>query len=152
MVARRALFEMDVQTQIDNYIADQTQPKREELQILHRLILKESPNCRLWFFDGRDDQGKVVSNPSIGFGVQARRYASGEVREFYQIGISANTTGISIYVMGLSDKNHLSRTYGQALGKAKITGYCVKFRNLKDVNLGVVEQMVANHLREGAAP
>jgi hypothetical protein len=143
---------MDVQAQINNYIADQVQPKREELQTLHRVILNQAPNCRLWFLDGRNDRGKVVSNPSIGYGVQARRYASGKVSEFYKIGVSANTTGISIYFMGVSDRNHLSRTYGQALGKAKITGYCVKFRNIKDVNLGVIEQMVAHHLGEGAEP
>ena len=141
---------MDVQEQIDSYISDQSPPKQEELRTLHRVIRKEAPACRLWFLDGRNEQGKVVSNPNIGYGVQARRYADGETREFYQIGLSANTAGISIYFMGLSDKHHLSRTYGQALGKAKITGYCVKFRNLKDVDLGVIEQMVADHLSEGA--
>jgi hypothetical protein len=141
---------MDVQAQIDNYIASQTPPKRDDLETLDRMIRKESPNCRLWFLDGRNEQGKVVSNPNVGYGVKAVQYAGGKVRDFYQIGLSANTTGISIYFIGLPDKNHLSRTYGQAVGKAKITGYCVKFRNLKDVNPGVIEQMVADHLGERA--
>ncbi|HEY2706842.1 MAG TPA: DUF1801 domain-containing protein [Caulobacteraceae bacterium] len=140
---------MDMQAQIDGYIAGQPEPKREDLRTLHRLMLKTSPNCRLWFLDGRNEAGKVVSNPNIGYGVQTKEYASGETREFYQIGLSANTTGISIYIMGLDDKTYLSKTYGPALGKAKITGYCVKFRSLGDVNLGVIEQMVANHLGDG---
>lgn len=143
---------MDTQARIDDYIARQTQPKRDDLQTLHRMILEVSPSCRLWFLDGRNDEGKIVSNPSIGYGVQAKQYASGEVREFYQVGLSANTTGISIYVMGLSDKQHLSHAYGQALGRAKITGYCVKFKNLADVDPAVIQQMVANHLGEGASP
>jgi hypothetical protein len=143
---------MDMEAQIDSYIADQPRPKREELQTLHQVMLKASPNCRLWFLDGRNEKGKVVSNPNIGYGVQVRGYANGETREFYQIGLSANTTGISIYVMGLDDKNYLLETYGHALGKAKITGYCVKFRSLANVNLDVIEQMVANHLGEGAPP
>jgi hypothetical protein len=143
---------MDVQAQIDSYIADQPQPKREDLQTLHRAMLKASPNCRLWFLDGTNEEGKVVSNPSIGYGVQARRYANGETRDLYQVGLSANTTGISIYIMGLDDKKHLSETYGQVLGKAKITGYCVKFRNLGDVDLGVIEMMVASHLGHRAVP
>jgi len=142
---------MDIQAQVDSYIADQPQPKREDLQTLHRAILKASPNCRLWFLDGKNEEGKVVSNPSIGYGVQARQYANGETREFYKLGLSANTAGISIYIIGLEGRNYLSETYGQALGKAKITGYCVKFRNLADVSLAVIEQMVANHLGEGAA-
>ncbi len=143
---------MDMQAQINRYIADQPQPKREELQTLHRVMLEASPNCRLWFLDGRNDEGKVISNPNIGYGVLVRTYANGETREFYQVGLSANTTGISIYIMGLDDKKYLFETYGRALGKAKITGYCVKFRSLEDVNLGVIEQMAANHLgaRQGS--
>ena len=142
---------MNVQAQIQSYIAGQAQPKRDDLQTLHRMALGVSPNCRLWFLDGRSDEGKVVSNPNIGYGVQAKRYANGDVREFYQVGLSANTAGISIYIMGLSDKTHLFRAYGQTLGKAKITGYCVTFKRLKDVNLDVIEQMVADHLGKGAA-
>lgn len=142
---------MDVQTQIQNYIAGQPQAKRDDLETLHRVTLGVSPNCRLWFLDGRNDEGKVVSNPSIGYGVQAQRYASGDTREFYQVGLSANTAGISLYIMGLSDKERLSRDYGPTLGKAKITGYCVKFRSLKDVNLSVIEQMVGDHLGTEAA-
>jgi hypothetical protein len=141
---------MDIQARIDSYIADQPQPKREELQTLHRAMLKASPTCRLWFLDGKNDEGKVVSNPNIGYGVQTQTYADGKAREFYRIGLSANTTGISIYVMGIDDKKYLSETYGQALGKATITGYCVKFRSLKAVNLGVIEQMIASHLGDGA--
>ena len=142
---------MDIQAQIDRYIADHSPPRRGDLQTLHRAILEASPNCRLWFLNGRDEDGKVVSNPNIGYGVQARRYASGETREFYRIGLSANATGISIYVMGLEDKTFLSETYGPALGKAKITGYCVKFRALRDVNLGAIRQMVSDRLSEAAS-
>jgi hypothetical protein len=141
---------MDVRAQIESYIAGQPEPKREDLRTLHRLMLKASPNCRLWFLDGRNEAGKVVSNPNIGYGVQTKAYASGETKEFYQIGLSTNTTGISLYIMGLDDKTYLSKTYGPALGKAKITGYCVKFRKLGDVNLSVIEQMIANHLGERA--
>lgn len=67
-------------------------------------------------------------------------YADGSKREFYKIGISPNSTGISIYVMGLKDKNFLIEQFGDLLGKAKITGYCIKFRNLDDINLNVLEK------------
>lgn len=137
---------MSVQEQIDRYISEQPRTKAEELQELHGLVLRLSPKCRLWFLDGRNDDGKVVSNPNIGYGAQATRYANGETREFYQIGLSANTTGVSVYVMGLDDKTYLSETYGARLGKAKVTGYCVKFRTLGDINVDILEEMVASHL------
>ncbi len=137
---------MSVQDQIEHYIADQTDSKREELQILHQMMLRLSPNCKLWFLDGRNTEGKIVSNPNIGYGSQYKNYADGETREFYQVGTSANTTGISIYVMGIDDKKYLQETYGKRLGKASVTGYCVKFRNLRDVNLDTIEEMVASHM------
>jgi hypothetical protein len=31
------------------------------------------------------------------------KYADGTSRDFYQIGLSANTTGISVYIMGIED-------------------------------------------------
>jgi len=138
---------MTVQEQIDRYIAEQPRTKAEELQDLHRRVVRLSPNARLWFLDGRNAEGKVVTNPNIGYGALAITYASGETRDFYRIGLSANTTGISVYVMGLEDKTYLSRTYGKRLGKATVTGYCVKFRSLKDIELDVLEDMIASHLR-----
>jgi hypothetical protein len=135
---------MSVREQIDRYIGDQAPAKREALQALHRRILQHSPGAKLWFLDGRNDDGKVVSNPNIGYGSQTLSYASGESRPFYRIGLSANTSGLSVYVMGLKDKTYLSRTYGSRLGKARITGYCIRFRSLKDVDLSVLEEVVAN--------
>ena len=139
---------MSVQERIDRYIADQSPAKGEELRDLHRRILEISPDAKLWFLDGRNDEGKIVSNPNIGYGSQTISYANGDSREFYKIGLSANTSGISVYVMGLDDKKYLSETYGPRLGKAKVTGYCIKFKSVKDVDRGVLEEVVANALGE----
>ena len=133
---------MDTQAQIKNYIADQPEPKREDLRALHRLILSLSPKCKLWFLDGRNEDGKIVSNPNIGYGHQTLKYAGGKTREFYQIGLSANTSGISVYIMGIEDKKHLAKTYGKTLGKATITGYCIKFRTLEDINMDILEEAI----------
>ena len=96
------------------------------------------PGCKLWFLDGKDESGRTVSNPSIGYGAQTTHYAGGRTREFYQIGISSNTTGISVYLMGLNDKKYLTEKYGEKIGEASVTGYCSKFRKLKNVNTDVL--------------
>ena len=133
--------------QIENYIAGQPEPKRSDMQALHRLILKAMPRCKLWFLDGKDSSGKIVSNPNIGYGLYTIKYAGGKNREFYQIGLSANTAGISVYVMGLEDRKYLAKTYGKKLGKASVTGYCIKFKALKDID---VDTLVAA-MRDGVA-
>lgn len=133
---------MSIKAQINAYIAGQSEPKRKELMVLHRLILEINPSGKLWFLDGKNGEGKVVSNPNIGYGIQNMKLAGGKTREFYRIGLSGNTTGISVYIMGLEEKAYLPKTYGKKLGKASVTGYCIKFKALKDINLEVLEAAI----------
>jgi Domain of unknown function (DU1801) len=133
---------MNVQGQIKDYITSQPEPKRSDMQALHRIILQVMPACKLWFLDGKDSKGKIVSNPNIGYGSYSIKYADGTTREFYQIGLSANTTGISVYIMGIKDKTYLTQTYGKKLGKASVTGYCIKFKTLKDINIDILEAAI----------
>ncbi|PIB94044.1 DUF1801 domain-containing protein [Caulobacter sp. FWC2] len=137
---------MTVREQIDRYIEAQPPAKRAELRDLDQRILTIAPAAQLWFLDGRDETGKVVTNPNIGYGAETLSYADGGSRPFYKLGLSANTAGLSVYVMGLKDKTYLSQTYGARLGKAKVTGYCIKFRSVKDVDLAVFEELVADAL------
>lgn len=129
---------MDVQEQIAAYITSQPEAKRSDMQALHSIILKLAPACKLWFLDGKDSAGKTVSNPNIGYGLRTIKYADGKTREFYQLGLSANTTGISIYILGIDDKAYLAKTYGKDIGKASVTGYCIKFKKLQDINLDIL--------------
>src|SRR3954454_245797 len=124
---------VNVQEQIEKYITSQPEPKCSDMQALHRLIQEVMPACKLWFLDGKNSENKTVSNPNIGYGLQTIKTADGNNREFYQIGLSANTTGISVYILGLKDKKYLAETYGKKLGKASVTGYCIKFKTLKDI-------------------
>lgn len=133
---------MNTPDQIKKYIASQPESKRSDMQALHRIILELMPKCKLWFLDGKDEKGKTVSNPNIGYGFQALEYADGKTREFYQIGMSANTTGISVYILGIKDKTYLAKTFGKKLGKASVTGYCIKFKTLKDINIDVLEAAI----------
>lgn len=125
---------MKVEDQIREYISGQPEAKRGDIEALHRTILQISPACKLWFLDGKNDEGKIVSNPNIGYGRLTMKYTDGSIREFYRIGLSANKTGISIYIMGIEDKKYLAETFGKDLGKASVTGYCIRFKALKDIN------------------
>ncbi len=133
---------MNVKEQIKTYIESQPEPKLSDMQALHRRILQAMPACKLWFLDGKNDEGKTVSNPNIGYGLQTMKYADGTTREFYQIGLSANTTGISVYILGIEDKKYLAETYGKKIGKASVSGYCIKFKALKDINVDILESAI----------
>jgi len=57
---------MTVKQQIKQYITGQPEPKRSDMQQLHKLIMKAMPGCKLWFMDGKNSENKTVSNPNIG--------------------------------------------------------------------------------------
>src|SRR4051812_7557130 len=133
---------MTIQSQIKSYIDSRPEPKRSDMQELHRIIMKQMPGCKLWFLDGKNSENKTVSNPNIGYGHHTMKYADGTSREFYQVGLSANSTGISVYILGIDDKTYLSKTFGEKIGKASVTGYCIKFKALKDINVEVLEQAI----------
>ncbi|WP_345989644.1 DUF1801 domain-containing protein [Chryseobacterium sp. Chry.R1] len=112
------------------------------METLHQYILQVMPECKLWFLDGKNEEGKTISNPNIGYGFRVMKYADGSTRDFYQIGLSANTTGISIYILGIDDKNYLPQAYGEKIGKASVTGYCIKFKALKDIDIEVLGEAI----------
>lgn len=138
---------MDIPEQINKYMDSQSEPKRSEIEMLYQHILQLLPTCKLWFLDGKDHQGKMVANPNIGYGTQTIKYADGKTKEFYQIGISGNTTGISVYVMGIEDKKYLPEKYGKTIGKASVTGYCIKFKTLKDINMDILDAAIQDGVK-----
>ncbi|MBP9019622.1 MAG: DUF1801 domain-containing protein [Bacteroidales bacterium] len=139
---------MNIQDQIKEYIASQPEKKRSDIETLHKRILKVFPKGKLWFLDGKDDKGKIVTNPNIGYGLLIIKYADGKTKEFYQVGISANTTGISVYIMGIQDKKYLPETYGKTIGKASVTGYCIKFKSLEDINIEILDVAIRDGVEQ----
>ena len=138
---------MSVKEEIKNYIKSLPEAKQKDMQQLHQIIIKLAPKAKLWFLDGKNEAGKIVSNPNIGYGAYTINYADGSSKEFYRVGLSANTSGISVYIMGLDDKTYLVKTYGKKLGKASVTGYCIKFKSLKDINMDILENAILDGIK-----
>lgn len=137
---------MTIQKQIEEYIISHKEPKRSDLENLHQIILELMPKCKLWFLDGKNDENKIISNPNIGYGLHIMKYADGKTKDFYKIGLSANTTGISVYIMGIEDKKYLANAFGEKIGKASVTSYCIKFKKLDDINLEVLKEAIQSVL------
>lgn len=133
---------MNIAEEIENYISSQPEPKRSDMQALHRIMLQVLPECRLWFLDGKNSENKTVSNPNIGYGLYNLQYADGKTRTFYQIGLSANKTGISVYIFGIKDRKNLAQVCGKKIGKANVSGYCIRFKALKDINVDALEDAI----------
>ena len=53
--------------------------------------------------------------------------------------MSANKTGISVYILGIKDKTYLAHTYGKKLGNATVSGYCIKFKTLAGIDVDALQ-------------
>ncbi|SEP58647.1 DUF1801 domain-containing protein [Flavobacterium urocaniciphilum] len=133
---------MSIPQQIQNYVLSIDEPKRNEIEVLHQMILKINPKIQLWFENGLNEEGKVISNPNIGYGTYTINYANGKTKDFFRIGLSANTKGISVYIMGIEDKKYLLDNFGSTIGKAKVTGYCINFKTIHDIQLEVLAEVL----------
>jgi hypothetical protein len=142
---------MKVDDQIDRYLEAIPGPKQSDMRRLHNTILEMNPGCKLWFLDGKDESGKVISNPGIGYGTLNKQYANGKNKELFQAGISANSAGLSVYIMGLDDKQYLQEKYGDSIGKANVTGYCIKFKSLKNINLDTLKEAIKDGIQQTRA-
>lgn len=135
---------MDEITHIHSYLSTLPESKKSEMEELHKRILTLFPGCKLWFMDGKNNENKIVTNPNIGYGEYTITYADGKTRPFYKIGISSTSKGISIYLMGIENKNFLKESVGSRLGKVKISGYCISFKSLNEINLDVLDETILN--------
>lgn len=76
---------MNIEEQIEEYISSQPEKKRSDMQELHSHILNVSPECKLWFLDGKDSENKTVSNPNIGYGNHTIKYTDGTTGSFIKL-------------------------------------------------------------------
>ena len=129
---------MEITSQIKELINIQVEPKKSEMQELHNLILQLMPKCKQWYFDGINEDGKLVAHPTIGYGNYTITYKDGSTREFFRIGLLANPNGLAVHIMGLEDKSFLKDTYSKTIGKAKVGSYGIVFKSIKDINLEVL--------------
>lgn len=132
---------MSIPFQIHDFISGLPEAKQADVLFLHKQIQELMPGCKLWFLDGINN-GKVIANPNIGYGQHTIKYANGSTREFYRIGISPNKTGISIYIMGLPNNKILEEKFSSRIGKATVSGYCVKLKTLENVDSAVLHEII----------
>jgi hypothetical protein len=127
---------------MQSYLQKLPRSKQQELQEFIRIVAQVAPQEMATFYDGKDKEGKVVTNGTIGFGSYLHHFSDGRMEQLYRIGISPNATGFSIYVLGLMDKEILKTRFANSLGKAKVTGYCIKFKSLKDLDEKIVLDLI----------
>ena len=127
-------------TSPDDYIASQTPDVRAVLEKLHTLIKKALPDqdCCMWegVFWGGSEQ-KI-----IGYGNYSYQRSDKKRVEWFIVGLTRQKNYFSVYVNAVEAESYLTERYGPRLGKVTTGKSSISFRNLTDVHLDVLSEMV----------
>ena len=129
-----------VESPPDDYIASQDPDIRAVLEELHTLIKAALPSrdsC-MWegiFWGGSEQQ-------IIGYGNYSYQRSDKKQVEWFLVGLARQKNYFSLYVNAVEGKTYLAEIYGPRLGKVKTGKSNISFRNLSDVNLDVLSEMI----------
>jgi len=115
-----------IQASVESYISKLDLSKQEQAnQLVHIFseISQEKPV--MW--------GTAI----VGFGQRSYKYKSGREIDYFYIGFSIRKKAISIYLMEMPSENILSQ-----LGKHEHGVGCLYIKNLNDINLSVLENII----------
>ena len=129
-----------VESSPDDYIASQSPDIRVVLEELHALISAALPDrdCCMWegvFWGGSEQQ-------IIGYGNYSYQRSDKTQVEWFIVGLTRQKNYFSVYVNAVKGKKYLAEIYKSRLGKVKTGKSSVSFRNLTDVNLDILREMI----------
>jgi hypothetical protein len=82
----------------------------------------------------------------IGFGSYHYKYDSGHEGDICLVGFSPRKAAISLYISGFPGKDQLLQQLGKF--KAKETGGCIYVKKMKDIDAGILTQLVINSVKQ----
>ena len=120
------------------YIASLDEPRRGEVEQLHRLVRRTAPALE-----------PVMAFGMIGYGLYSHEYRDGRTGEWVLLGLASQKRHISLYAACESDDGNLVERYASRLPKADIGKSCIRIRRLADVDPAVLEEFVSDVARIG---
>jgi hypothetical protein len=118
------------------YIEAVDEPKRGELRQLDALIRRCLPGIE-----------PRVAGGMLGYGPFHYRYKSGHEGDAFRVGLAANKTGISVYVLAVDENGYLAEQGRERLGKANVGKSCIRFKRLSDIHVDVLEEVLLKAAR-----
>ena len=91
------------------------------------------------------DKPKMWGASLIGFGNLRYKSDSGREVEWFKVGFSPRKANLSLYFMGIDTE--VREALLEKLGKHKTGGGCVYVNRLADVDVKVLEQMIAEGVK-----
>jgi hypothetical protein len=94
------------------------------------------------------EKGAMYGPSIIGFGLRTYKYASGRTGQWPVVAFSPRKADLTLYV----GASHTPKALLKQLGKHKVSGSCLHIKRLSDVDLGVLEKLIATSVKAATKP
>ncbi|KXK26055.1 MAG: hypothetical protein TR69_WS6001001349 [candidate division WS6 bacterium OLB20] len=133
----------------DDYISSLDEERKKDMAMLDTLIMKHAPaetERVMWegVFWGGSEQS------IIGYGEMSYQRSDRQTVNWFLLGLASQKNYITVFVNVVEDKKYLTETYKDRLGKAKTGKSSISFKSPDDINMSVLEELIAHVFRLNA--
>jgi hypothetical protein len=115
----------------EEYIGLIEEPRKSEIEKLHKFIKKTVPGLRPHILVGM-----------IGYGTFHYKSPSGREGDWSIIALASQKNYISVYICASDGKQYLPEKYKDKFPKANIGRSCIRFKLVEDIDLKVLEKII----------
>jgi hypothetical protein len=120
----------------EEYINSIDEPRREEIESLHKFIKRVVPQYPVYLLGGM-----------LAYGNYHYKYASGREGDWCVVGLASQKNYISVYVCASDGKQYVAEKYKHKLPKASIGKSCIRFKKVSDIDLTVLREVIEEGAR-----
>lgn len=131
------MFKPTKATSVKEYIYTiENNLRKNDILFLHNFIQKISKNLKSHF-----------SYNMIGYGSFKYKNYKKEIINWPLIALASQKNYISIYICALEDGEYIAEKYKNDLGKVSTGKSCIRFKNIKDINLETLKILILKAVR-----
>lgn len=127
---------------VDAFLDGLPEPHRSTLVTLDCHIVAGLPGRSRGLWRGTFWGG--TEQAIIGYGDLVQSRPKGPDVEWFAVGLARQKRNVSLYVNAVDDGQYVGQRYAERLGKVKAGAASLGFRRLEDIDLDVLDEMLAH--------
>jgi hypothetical protein len=122
------------------YITSIPEPRRHDVETLHKLIQKTLPKLK-----------PLIRSGMIGYGTYHYKYESGREGDWSLVMLASQKNYISVYMCSVENGKYIAEEFKDKLPKASIGKSCIRFKALADIDLTILTEIMKRTEKVGGA-
>jgi len=125
---------------VGEHLASLSENVRDQMVLLDTAISDRMSGASRVLYEGKFWGGS--DQKIIGYGEFRYTNSSGKTVKWFMVGLAAQKNYLSMYVNAVDDDGYVLAQYKDRLGKVKVGSASISFKNVDDVNIDVLMELV----------